>query len=132
VTANSQPSSRRRELAETVAAAVDGVAGVRRTFGSGVAECSTLFPGGRVEGVALRDESVLVCVALARLPVPAVAGEVTAAARSALKALGDKRPVDVVIDDLDLNELPALVAPAAPRRRASARRPAASPRRPSQ
>jgi hypothetical protein len=119
VTANSQPSSRRRELAESVAAAVDGVAGVRRTFGSGSAECSTLIPGGRVEGVALRDESVLVCVAVARLPVPAVAAEVTAAARSALKALSDKRPVDVVIDDLDLDELPALVAPAAPRRRAS-------------
>jgi hypothetical protein len=124
VTANSQPSSRRRELAEAVAAAVDEVAGVRRTFGSGAAECSTLYPGGRVEGVALGDESVLVCVALARLPVPAVAGEVTAAARGALKTLGDKRRVDVVIDDLDLDELPALVAPSPrpARRRASPRR----------
>jgi phenylpyruvate tautomerase PptA (4-oxalocrotonate tautomerase family) len=122
VTAPSRPSSRRRELAETVAAAVDEVAGVRRTFGSGVVECSTLFPGGRVEGVALRDESVLVCVALARLPVLAVAGEVTAAARDALKALGDKRRVDVVIDDLDLEVLPALAAPEPRRRRASPRR----------
>jgi phenylpyruvate tautomerase PptA (4-oxalocrotonate tautomerase family) len=123
VTATSQPSSRRRELAESVAAAVDEVAGARRTFGSGVVECSTLYPGGRVEGVALRDESVVVCVALARLPVPAVAGEVTAAARAALNALGDRRRVDVMIDDLDLDELPAMVAPPARRRPARRRAP---------
>jgi hypothetical protein len=103
----SNPSSRRREVAGKVAAAVDEVPGVRRTFGSGVVECSTLFAGGRVEGVALGDDVVQVCVALARLPVPKVAGEVAAAARKALKALGDGRRVDVVVDDLDLDRLPA-------------------------
>ena len=112
----SNPSSRRREIAETVAAAVDEVPGVRRTFGSGVVELSTLYPGGRVEGVALRDEVVLVCVALSRLPVPAVADEITAAAGEALRSLGDTRRVEVVIDDLDLDELPALGAPPMRRR----------------
>jgi len=113
----SNPSSRRRAIADSVAAAVDEVPGVRRTFGSGVVECSTLYPGGRVEGVALGDDVVQVCVALARLPVPKVAAEVAAAAWEALTALGDGRRVDVVVDDLDLDELPA-PAPAPARRRA--------------
>jgi hypothetical protein len=113
-----------------VAAAVDSVPGVRRTFGSGVVAVSTAVPGGLVEGVALGDEVVSVCVALSRLPVPAVAGEIAQAARAALKEVGDKRRVDVVVDDLDLEELPAfealaelatLAAPPA-RRRPSRRR----------
>jgi hypothetical protein len=103
-----------------VAAAVDEVPGVRRTLGSGVVECSTLYAGGRVEGVALGDDVVQVCVALARLPVPQVAAEVAVAAREALKTLGDRRRVGVVVDDLDLDKLPAPDArPAVTRRRRS-------------
>jgi hypothetical protein len=116
----SNPSSRRRAIAERVAAAVDAVPGVRRTLGSGVVECSTLYAGGRVEGVALGDDVVQVCVALARLPVQEVAAEVAAAAREALKTLGDRRRVGVVVDDLDLDQLPAPdVPPAVTRRRRS-------------
>ena len=109
----SMPSSRRRHLAETIAAAVDEVPGVRRTQGSGVV-VATLYAGGQVTGVALSEESVLICVALSRLPVSTVADEIIHAAGGALTTLGDDRRVRVQVDDLDVDRLPkpSVMAPA--------------------
>jgi hypothetical protein len=105
---DSKPASRRRDLALAVAAAVDSIPGVRRTAGSSAAEVSTLYPGGRVDGVSLDEDLVMVCVVLSRLPIPPVLEEIVAAASAALKAYGDSRSVEVVVDDLDIDQLPPL------------------------
>ncbi len=99
----SKPASRRRDVAAAVAAAVDSVPGVGLTAGR--SDLSTLYPGGRVAGVSLGDESVLISVVLSRVPIPPVVGEIVAAATAALKALGDSRSVEVVVDDIEIDQL---------------------------
>jgi hypothetical protein len=88
-----------------LALAVDAVAGVRRSAGSGV-EVATQYRGGRIVGVELADREVTVQVVAERLPLGPLADNVRAAARAVLHAAGDDRPVRVVVDDLDLVSLP--------------------------
>src|SRR5688572_8791680 len=85
-----------RSLAEAVTA-VPGVASL--SPGSGV-EVSTQFSGGKVVGVRLGGEQVEIHIRADRGPLPAVADEVTAAARRVLAAIGDGRRVLVFVDDI--------------------------------
>jgi hypothetical protein len=94
----------RGRVALAVAQAVDSVAGVRRSPGPGV-EVATQYRGGKVLGISL-GETVQVHVVVSALPIEAVADQVHWAARYALDAAGDRRPVAVVIDDLDVDVLP--------------------------
>jgi hypothetical protein len=94
-------------VASAVAAAVDSVAGAERSPGHSSVEVATLHAGGRVIGIGLQDEVVLICVALSRLPVPVVANEIAAAAAAALRKLGDQRRVQVEIDDIDVDRFPS-------------------------
>ncbi len=97
--------SGRGRVALAVAAAVDEVAGVRRTGGIGV-EVATQYAGGRVVGVGLSDAGVVVHVIAERLPLEPVISAVQDAARQALQSLSDPRAVNVVVDDLDVKHLP--------------------------
>ncbi len=99
------PDSARARLARSLATAVDAVAGVRRCGGSGI-EVSTQYRGGRIIGVRLADHEVTVQVVAERLPLEPLADQVRAAARAVLHASDDDRPVQVVVDDLDLTSLP--------------------------
>jgi hypothetical protein len=99
------PKGGRVGVATAVAAAVDSVAGVRRSGGSGV-EVATYYPGGRLVGIRLGDDHVLVQVAAARFPLDTVAEEVQAAVHVVLEALGDPRSVVVSVCDIDISVLP--------------------------
>jgi len=101
-----RPATRRRDLALAVAAAAESVPGIRMTAGHSRIEISTLYPGGRVAGVSLGEKAVIVSVVASRLPIPAVAEEVAVAVRAALEERDDRRPVEVVVDDIDLDQLP--------------------------
>jgi hypothetical protein len=92
---------RRGRLALAVAAAVDTVVGVRRSGGPGV-EVATQYPGGRVVGVRLGGEQIVVHIIAERLPLQTVADAVHAAVGATLAGLGDRRAVAVRIDDLDV------------------------------
>ena len=105
---------RRGELALAIAAEVDALDGVRRSGGGGAAtvagvagtEIATQYPGGRVLGVQLSFEEVVVHIVAERLPAHRAADEVVSAGRRALDAAGDSRPVAVVVDDIDVDVLP--------------------------
>jgi hypothetical protein len=99
------PVSGRGLLAASVAAAVDQVAKVRRSGGSGV-EVSTQYRGARVLGVALGDTEVVVQVTAETLPLEPLVAAVRDAALGALRSLSDSRDVLVVVDDLDVDRLP--------------------------
>jgi hypothetical protein len=79
------------------ALAVPGVAGL--SPGRGI-EVSTQFAGGKVIGVRFTGDGVTVAIVADRVPLPRVAGDVTASVRLVLSAMGDGRPVTVVIDDV--------------------------------
>ncbi len=108
------PPGRRGELALAVAAEVDALDGVRRagrsnvTAAAGVAgtEVATQYPGGRVLGVRLSPEEVVVHIVAERVPAHRSADEVVSAGRRALDAAGDSRPVAVVVDNIDVDVLP--------------------------
>lgn len=104
------PIADRAALAHAVAASVAGVPGVARLSGGAGIEAATLYPGGKVTGVKVSDHRVAVHIAADRLPLPALAGEVRAAARAALASLASEHAVDVVIEALDLEQLPLLAA----------------------
>ena len=85
------------------ALAVPGV--IHLTPGSGV-EVATQFAGGKVTGVRLGDH-VEVHVAVDRSPITLIAEQVWIAVRTALDGSGQVRPVEVVVDDVDLAVLTA-------------------------
>jgi hypothetical protein len=87
-------------LAASIADAVRTVPGVRRLDRGGAIEAATQYPGGKVVGVRL-DETVQIHIAADRVPLPPVAAGVARAARSVLAAVGDDRPVEVFIDDIE-------------------------------
>jgi hypothetical protein len=95
---------RRGRVALAVAAAVDTVVGVRRSGGPGV-EVATQYPGGRVVGVRLGGEQIVVHIIAERLPLQTVADAVHAAVGATLAGLGDRRAVAVRIDDLDVSSI---------------------------
>jgi hypothetical protein len=88
--------------AANAALAVPGVA--RLSPGRGV-ETSTQFSGGKVVGVRLIGETVTVRIVADRVPLGPLAADVRAAVRTVLSAMGDARPVTVVIDDVALAAL---------------------------
>ena len=102
-------ADQRAVLALAVAGVVTGVAGVARLADrsepAGV-ELATHYPGGKVTGVRIVGDTVSVHVVADRLPLPTVAGEARAAAEASLASLGARHRVDVVVEDLEVDELP--------------------------
>lgn len=97
--------SDRGTLAQAVADAVASVPGIARMSSGPGVPVGTQYAGGTVSGVKLRDELVVAHVVLDRLPVLAVTEPALSAAEAALRALGDSRPVELVVDDIVLEEL---------------------------
>ena len=96
----------RAVLAAAVATALARVPGVARLSpGTGV-EVATQFAGGKVVGVGVRDDAVVADLVVDRLPVDRVARTARAAAEAALADLGVARRLDLVIDDVELDQLP--------------------------
>jgi hypothetical protein len=85
-----------------VAEAVKAVPGVARLSPGTQVEVATQYAGGKVIGVGLSAEVVFVHVVVDLLPVAPVAEAVRSAAATALASLGDRRRVEVVVEDLDL------------------------------
>jgi hypothetical protein len=91
---------RREDVARSVAEAVTAIPGVAGLSpGTGV-EVSTQFSGGKVVGVRLNGEKVEIHIRADRVPLPPIADEAVVAARRVLAAVGDDRPVLVVVDDV--------------------------------
>jgi len=88
------------ELAQRIADRAAGVPGVARLSGGVVGEVGTYGPGRRVEGVRESGGRVEVRIVAAGsvTSLPAVAGAV----RDAVAAVIDGAPVNVFVDDLDL------------------------------
>ena len=102
-------ADQRAVLALAVAGVVTGVAGVARLADRSVpagVELATHYPGGKVTGVRIVGDTVSVHLVADRLPLPAVAGEARAAAEASLASLGARHRVDVVVEDLEVDELP--------------------------
>lgn len=91
-----------RSIADTVTD-VPGVVGLT-SADSGV-EVATLFAGGKVVGLRLAEDAVEVHIVVDRVPLQPVADEVIAAVRRVLSAVGDDRPVWVVVADVVLDGL---------------------------
>jgi hypothetical protein len=101
-----RPVVDRAVLAAAVATALVQVPGVARLSpGTGV-EVATQFAGGKVVGVGLRDDAVVAYLVVDRLPVDQVARAARAAGEAALADLGVARRLDLVIDDVELDQLP--------------------------
>ncbi|MGH9070253.1 MAG: hypothetical protein ACRDX8_03545 [Acidimicrobiales bacterium] len=87
-------------LARAVASAISAVSGVARMSPGWGVQVGTQHPGGTVVGVSLLEDAVVAHIVLDRLPVIEVTDPALAAAQAALRALGDPRPVEVVVDDI--------------------------------
>lgn len=91
------------DLARTIAARVVALPGVARlVVGNGI-DAATYVPGGKVEGVAVHDDIVVIHVVARMLPVTTVAEAVREAAFATLADMGDRHRVDVVIEDLEID-----------------------------
>ena len=102
-------------LARAVAAAATAVPGVARLSGGTGVEAATLYPGGKVVGVVVDQASVTVHLVAGRLPLVELAEHVRAAVGAVLAQHGARRVVDIVVEDLDLDDLPpAIVTVAEP------------------
>jgi hypothetical protein len=96
----------RGAIARAIAAGVANVPGVARLDpGTGV-EVATQYAGGKVPGVAVRPDRIVVRVVLDRLPVAPVADHAHMVAQTVLRAVGWSRPVELVVADVDLDQLP--------------------------
>lgn len=91
---------RREDLALSVAEAVNAVPGVAGLTGGPGVEVATLFAGGKVVGLRLGQERVEVHIVVDKVPLRPVADEAAAAARRVLTAAGDRRGVQLVVDDV--------------------------------
>ena len=91
---------RREDLARSIADAATQVSGVAGLTGGPGVEVATLFAGGKVVGLRLGDDQVEVHLIADRVPLPPVAQEAAAAVRRVLAAFGDRRSVQVVVDDV--------------------------------
>lgn len=116
----STPIAARAALAHAVAAAAVAVPGVARLSGGAGIEVATLYPGGKVTGVRVSEHGVSVHIVVDRLPLPPLIGKVRAATREALTSLGAEHPVDVVVERLNVEQLPLAAALAAGRSPAAA------------
>ncbi|MBA3490089.1 MAG: hypothetical protein H0T78_11240 [Longispora sp.] len=68
-------------------------------------EIATHFAGGKVVGVRLASDGIEIQVAVDRLPLVPVIGEIHEAAYRVLSQCGDSRPVRVVVADIDVDSL---------------------------
>jgi hypothetical protein len=91
---------RREDIAQSVADAVTAVPGVASLHPGFGVEVATQFSGGKLVGVRLSGEQVEVCLTADRGPLTAVADEAAAAAARVLHAVGDHRPVNVLVADV--------------------------------
>jgi hypothetical protein len=96
----------RAVLAAAVATALARVPGVARLSPGAGVEVATQFAGGKVVGVAVRDDAVVAHLVVDRLPLDQVARAARAAGEAALADLGVARRLDLVICDVDLDHLP--------------------------
>jgi hypothetical protein len=99
-------TARRGDVAEALAEAVDALGLVSRTGGDGV-EIATHYAGGKVLGVKLTGDRVTIHVVAERLPLGQSAEAVHATCRSVLERFALDWPVELVIDDLDVDGLPS-------------------------
>lgn len=97
--------------AEAVAAAAASCPGVARLSRGMGTEVATYLPDRRVHGVRMRDEAVDVHVVA---EVGVVLPELASRIRSAVAPLVEGRPVDVHVDDLDVDPPAADDGPGAP------------------
>jgi hypothetical protein len=96
----------RAVLAAAVAAALTRVPGVARLSpGTGV-EVATHIAGGKVVGVGVRGDAVVAYLVVDRLPVDQVAQAAPAAGEAGLADHGGAPRLDLVIDDVELDQLP--------------------------
>jgi hypothetical protein len=110
----------RGAIARAIAAGVANVPGVARLDpGTGV-EVATQYAGGKVPGVAVRPDRIVVRVVLDRLPVAPVADHAHMVAQTVLRAVGWSRPVELVVADVDLDHLPEAPVADAPGPQAAA------------
>lgn len=93
-------------LARELHDAVLSVPGVVRLASNSPIEVSTQFRGGKVPGLRVHGPTIEVHVEVGQLPLMSVTGAVHAAARKALSAAGDDRPVRVVVSAIDVASLP--------------------------
>lgn len=97
----SAPIGQRGELAQAVAAAVDQIPSVTR---SKSLLATTLYPGGRVDGIVLSRAEVKVHVVVSGeeygRSLSDVGDRVVGAAHRALATMSDERTIAVIIDDL--------------------------------
>jgi hypothetical protein len=100
------PEVDRAALAATVATALARVPGVARLSPGSRVEVATQYAGGKVVGVRVRDDAVVAHLVVNRLPLDRVARAARTAAEAALADLGVARRLDLVIDDVDLDQLP--------------------------
>jgi hypothetical protein len=95
------PPGRRGELATAVAVAVDAVPGVDR---SRSLTHSTIYPGGRVDGVRLEKDAVDVYVTMNQSaygqPLTALGDQIRQLVDAVLRSLGDSRVSNVIIEDV--------------------------------
>lgn len=94
------PTSQRGQIAAAIATSVDQVPNVVRSTNL---MFSTLYPGGRIDGVVLSARQVTVHILIERSrygdDLRSIGESARRVAEKALRALGDERPVSVRIDD---------------------------------
>ncbi|MGW4467305.1 hypothetical protein [Micromonospora sp. NPDC004704] len=93
-------------LATAVRDAVLGVDGVAGLNAGGPVEVATQYAGGKISGVRL-GEQVEVHVTVEAVPIGPLGERIAAAVRKVLDRAGVDRPVEVVVDDVDLAALAA-------------------------
>jgi len=98
----------REVVADAVARAVARASGVAWLWsGDGVIEIDTQFPGGMVVGVSVGDEAVTVHLVIDRLPIADGVADARATGERVLARLGVPLRLDLVVDDLHVDRLPA-------------------------
>jgi hypothetical protein len=91
---------RREDLARSVEQAVVATPGVAALHPGFAVEVATYYSGGKVVGLSLSGETVDIYVTADRVPLREVADAAGAAAAKVLAAVGDNRPVNVVVADV--------------------------------
>jgi hypothetical protein len=91
---------RREDLAKSVEHAVIATPGVAALHPGFDVEVATYYSGGKVVGLSLSGEAVDIYVTADRVPLRDVADDAAAAAAKVLAAVGDHRPVNVVVADV--------------------------------
>lgn len=69
------------------------------------------YAGGKTLGVVVRQDLVRLHIVVNELPLVGVAERVRDTVQRALRALGAERPVEVVVEDLELDQLPRPLPP---------------------